>query len=70
MCYYVEEEKKIYSISLYLFYYAYLKIENRRQNVLSFYHFGICQQKWMRVGFESIPTLTRNVLWNRSRSYP
>jgi len=39
-------------------------IEKRRQNVvLSFYQPGICQQKWLRMGFEHMLAPTRDVIW-------
>jgi len=39
-----ESKSKIKSFSL--------LIEKRKQNVISFYHPGICQQKWPRMRFE------------------
>jgi len=44
--------------------YFIIKSENRRQNVISFYQPRVCrQQKWLRMGFELMPTLTRDVRW-------
>jgi len=30
----------------------------------------VCQQKWLRMGFEIMPAPTREVNWNRGRDNP
>jgi len=42
-------------------------VENRRQN---FYQLEVCQQNWLRMGFEPMPALTSDVLWNRGPGNP
>jgi len=36
---------------------------NKSQKVIRFYQLSVCQQKWLRTGFEPIPASTRDVLW-------
>jgi len=43
-------------------------IENKRQNIISLYHLGFCQQKWLKMGFVPMPIPTRGYRYTWSKN--